>query len=205
MSQLYYSALYCHSCVHSILHAFLDKTYGPSGPLNHLEETPSSTDQSRLHFLLLSYYRILQANRTLPKHLSWPISTLAKIFTTPDIDPGARLVAIRCYFLQSGMGEAERIKLEQRYVGDVDTVDCPISYSVNTDGSMYMLDGWVLPAVEAKRIADFWKSSLEDVPDYYCETEDTAELFFESDLRWVNLLLPPLALPNLCPWVARSL
>jgi len=148
-------------------------------------------DQPRLHFLLLSYYRILQANRTLPKHFSWPISTLAKVFTSPDIDTGARLLAIRCYFLQSAMGEAERIKLERRYVGDVGTIDCPISYSVNADGSTYMLDGWVLPAVEATRTADSWKASVEDVPDYYCESEGMAESFSESDLRWVNSSLSP--------------
>ena len=96
------------------------------------------------------------------------------------------------------MGEAERIKLEQRYVGDVDTVDCPISYSVNTDGSIYALDGWVLPAVEATRIADFWKLSPEDAPDYYCEAEDIVESFSENDLRWVDLSLP-LPLPDLRP------
>jgi midasin len=84
------------------------------------------------------------------------------------------------------MGEAERIKLEQRYVGDVGTVDCPISYSVNTDGSIYVLDGWVLPAAEATRIADLWKSSAEDVPEYYHETEGTAEPLSETDLRWVT-------------------
>ena len=199
-----HGALYCCSHIHRILGTFLNKTYGHSGPLKHVEVPTSSMDQSRLHFLLLSYYRILQANRTLPKHFSWPISTLAKIFTTPDIDTGARFLAIRCYFLQSGMGEAERIKLEQHYVGDVGTVDCPISYSVNTDGSIYVLDGWVLPAVEATRIADFWKSSAEDVPDYYCENEGTVESFSEDDLRWVthHYPLPP---PNLCPRLARLL
>ena len=148
-------------------------------------------DQPRLHFLLLSYYRILQANRTLPKHSSWPISTLAKIFTTPDIDTGSKLLAIRCYFLQSGMGEAERIKLEQLYVGDVGVVDCPISYSVNTDGSVYVLDGWVLPAVEATRVADFWKSSAEETPDYYCEADVVVEPISENDLRCVTYRPPP--------------
>ena len=175
----------------------MNKTYGPNGPLNHVEEATSPVDQLRLHFLLLSYYRILQANRTLPKRFSWPISTLAKIFTAPDIDTGARLLAIRCYFLQSAMGEAERIKLEQRYIGDVSTVDCPTSYSVNTDGSIYILDGWILPAVEAIRIADFWKSSTEDVPDYYCEADGIVGSFSESDLRWVTYRYP-LPLFNLC-------
>lgn len=155
-------------------------------------------DQSKNHFLLLSYYRILQANRTLPKHLSWPISTLAKIFTTPESDPGAKLLAIHCYSLQSGMGEAERIKLEQRYVGDVGTIDCPISYSVNTDGSTYVLDGWLLPAIEATRVADFWKSSAEDTPDYYNETEGIFESFSETDLRWVTACSSPL-MSNLTP------
>ena len=102
------------------------------------------------------------------------------------------------------MGEAERIKVEQRYVGDVETVDCPISYSVNTDGSIYVLDGWVFPAVEATRVADFWNSSAEDIPDYYCETEGMVELFSENDLRLVTYHYP-LPLSNPCPRVARSL
>lgn len=169
--------------LHRILNAFLNKTYGSKGPLNYLEDQILSMDQPRIHFLLLSYYRILQANRTLPKHFSWPISILAKIFTAPDIDSGARLLAIRCYFLQSAMGEAERIKLEQRYVGDVGTVDCPVSYSVNTDGSIYALDGWVLPAIEAVRVADFWKQPAKDAPDYYYEAEGMMESFSENDLR----------------------
>lgn len=171
------------SSSHRILHAFLNKTYGSNGPLNYVEEQTSPVDRPRLHFLLLSYYRILQANPALPKYFSWPVSTIVKIFTTPESDSGARLLAIRCYFLQSGMGEAEKIKLEQNYVGDVGTIDCPISYSVNTDGSIYLLDGWVLPAVEATRIADFWKLPAQDIPDYYCETEDILQSFSETDLR----------------------
>ena len=147
-------------------------------------------DQPRLHFLLLCYYRILQANRALPKHSSWPISTLTRIFTTPDVDTGAKLLAIRCYFLQSAMGEAERIKLEQRYVGDVSVVDCPISYSVNADGSIYVLDGWVLPAIEATRVADFRKSSVKETSDYYCEADVAVGSFSENDLRLVAYHYP---------------
>jgi len=100
------------------------------------------------------------------------------------------------------MGEGERIKLEQRYVGDVATVDCPISYSVNVDGSIYVLDGWVLPAVEATRIANFWKSSAEETPDYYCDVDAAVESFCENDLRWVTYHHPLLRLTY--PRVARS-
>ena len=189
VSSLYPNTLSRYSYFHRILNAFLNKTYGSSGPLKYVADQTSFVDQSRLHFMLLSYYRILQANRTLPKHFLWPVSTLAKVFTIPESDSGSRLLAIRCYFLQSGMGEAERINLEHRYVGDVGTVDCPISYSVNTDGSIYVLDGWVLPAVEATRIAGFWKSSAEGIPDYYCETEGRVEPFSETDLRWVIVCL----------------
>ena len=180
------SALYFHTPLRRILNTFLNKAYGSSGPLNCAENQTSSVDPPTLHSLLLSYYRILQANRTLPKHFSWPISALEKIFTDPESDSGARLLATRCYFLQSGMGEAERIKLEQCYVGDVSTVDCPIFYSVNTDGSMCVLDGWVLPALEVTRTAKLWKSFVEDVPNYYYESEGMAQSFFEADLRWVT-------------------
>lgn len=84
------------------------------------------------------------------------------------------------------MGEAERIKLEQRYVGDVGTVDCPISYSVNTDGSICISDGWVLPAIEATRIGDFWKSPTKGVPNFCYEPDDAVERFLGSDLRRVT-------------------
>ena len=101
------------------------------------------------------------------------------------------------------MGEAERIKLEQRYVGDVGVIDCPTSYSVNTDGSIYVLDGWVLPAVEATRVAAFWKASTEGTPDYYCEADVAVGSFSEKDLRFVTSNHPPLP-SNLRPRVARS-
>jgi len=101
------------------------------------------------------------------------------------------------------MGEAERIKLEQRYVGDVGAVDCPTPYSVNADGSIYVLDGWVLPAVEATRVADFWKSSVEETPDYYREPDVAVRSFSENDLRSVTYHYP-LLLSNMCSRAARS-
>lgn len=162
-----------------------------------MEGQISLLGQQKLHFLLLSYYRLLQANPTLPKYFSWPVSTLAKIFATPEIDSGARLLATRCYFLQSGMGEAERMKLEQLYVGDVGTIDCPISYSINTDGSMRMLDGWVLPAVEATRVTDFWRSTGEDAPNYHSETEGARLSISQNDLRCVILSILTLVQPDL--------
>jgi hypothetical protein len=154
----------------SILSAFLRKpvlTDGPLVPLLSTSLSLSAVEASHLHRLLLAYYRILHANRELPYILFWPLSALSQLFWTPHPDTGVRLLAIRCYALQSGMGEAEREKLEIEVLGEICGVDCPIDYGQEVDGGRKEVDGWILPITEAKRVTDARSAIVLEPQDYY--------------------------------------
>ena len=104
--------------------------------------------------MLLAYYRILVANPELPSWLDWPLEPLSRIFWTPHPDPGVRYLAIRCYALQSGMGELEREKLENTSVGSMAATECPLEFGVDDCGGVITIDGWLLPVIEMQRIYD---------------------------------------------------
>jgi midasin len=177
--------------VFSVLLEFLRKHYFANGPLTFLLTSPSLTDieSRRLHRLLLAYYRILVANPQLPQHFLWPLSPLSKLFWTPHSDTGVRLLAIRCYAIQSGMSEAEREKLETEILGKICGVDCPIEYGHDIYGNSRSIDGWVLPALELKRVFDARNALISDVQDYY--TIDPGDVYHpisQSDLGQVRFI-----------------
>ncbi|RDX53520.1 midasin [Lentinus brumalis] len=139
--------------LHPVLLAFLRAPGSERGPLCAFIPCPlSSVDGPTLHRILLAYYRILQANRTLPRMLGWPLAPLSQLIWSPHPDNGVRFLAIRCYALQVGMMEGERVKIEREVLGDVSEVDCPITFGVNADGTARTVDGWVLPAIEIERV-----------------------------------------------------
>ncbi|KAF9454871.1 midasin [Macrolepiota fuliginosa MF-IS2] len=157
-----------------ILHEFLIKFY-PRGPLHFVNAQPSqiSAETTRLHCLLLTYFRIQQANRELPSQLFWSLSPLSKLTWSPEHNQnnnGVKLLAIWCYALQSGMGEAEREKLERKVLGmrdgEVCSVDCWVSsggyVKKDEEGKDKIFDGWVLPMLELKRIKRI-REGLSDV------------------------------------------
>ena len=109
-------------------------------------------DATRLHDLLLAYYRLLRANRLLPGDLMWPVSHLSTLFTIPHPDSAVRYLAIRCYSLCTGMAEVERVRLEARVLGQPGMTDCPLSYGRNIDGGRITIDGWLMPVLELERI-----------------------------------------------------
>jgi midasin len=147
-------------------------------------ESLDSIETSRLHRLLLAYYRILQANRPLPRDLYWPLSALSKLFHTPHSDTGVCLVSIRCYALQSGMSEAQREKLETEVLGEVCGVDCQIDFGENVDGSAKVVDGWLLPVLEIQRITDARNALVTEPQDFYSFQEGERSPFLTpSDLR----------------------
>jgi len=125
-----------------------------------------------MHRLLLAYYRILQANRELPSDLLWSLSPLSKLIWTPHLDNGVRLLSIRCYALQSGMGEAEREKLETEVLGEICGVDCQLEYGQNVDGSRKEVDGWIMPVFELRRIKGARNGIVLEPHDYYTVQED---------------------------------
>ncbi|KXN88102.1 Midasin [Leucoagaricus sp. SymC.cos] len=158
--------------LYPILYEFLTKFF-PNGPLHLISAVehstlPQSISTERLHRLLLIYFRIQQANRDLPGQLYWSLSPLTKLIWSRNHnlnDNGVKILAIRCYALQSGMGEAQREKLEAKVLGmkegEMCSVDCWISDgglnrlndnpTAEVEGSN-MLDGWVLPALEMQRV-----------------------------------------------------
>jgi midasin len=162
----------------SILSAFLRKAYSKRGPLAFVLEAQSveSVDAQHLHYMLLAYYRVLQANRALPNTLLWNPLPLVRLIRTPHPDNGVRFLAIRCYALQTGTGEQERVNMEKQIIGEVSQVDCSITYGVGLDGTTSYMDGWIFPLLEAKRISDARNSIAESGSDYYSvEDGDSVE------------------------------
>jgi midasin len=94
-----------------------------------------------------------------------------------------RLLAIQCYASQSGMGEAEREKLEKQVLGELCGVDCQVGCGQDADGTMKELDGWLLPVLEIKRITDARNSLVTERQDYYSMGEgDPCSSLTPSDL-----------------------
>ncbi|KAI0631943.1 midasin [Trametes polyzona] len=170
-----------HVELYPVLSALLQQPDLKHGPLNNANSPFEGVDATLLHRVLLAYYRLLQANRTLPRLLGWSLTPLSQLMSLHP-DCGVRLLAIRCYSLHAGMLEAERVKLEQKYIGDVREVDCPVTYSMSEDGSQRMVDGWVLPALEAERISHA-RDALFDAADFYSSEEnDSSEPIHPAEL-----------------------
>ncbi|KAJ7029287.1 midasin nuclear AAA ATPase [Mycena alexandri] len=158
-----------HEELFPILNDLLQRPEFIDGPIAFIAglESPLSIEVQRLQRLLLAYYRILQANRELPRHLLWSLSPLSTLIWTPGLDNAVRLLAIRCYSLQSGMGEGERETLERSTLGELCAVDCPIEYGCDMDGSVKQMDGWVLPVFEVQRIQEMRRGLVENPQTFY--------------------------------------
>ncbi|KAF5382460.1 hypothetical protein D9615_002742 [Tricholomella constricta] len=158
-----------HEELFPILYRILNTPTFAEGPLAFIDITPIplSVDTPRLHRLLLAYYRILRANRELPQLLTWPLSPLSHLIWTPHLDNGVRLLAIRCYALQSGMGEAEREVMEKDVLGEPYGVDCQMEYGTNVDGSRVEVDGWIMPVIELQRIKNTRENIAQEDHGYY--------------------------------------
>lgn len=166
-----------------ILSAFLRQPCFSQGPLSFVEESPSIAmlDATRLHHLLLAYYRLLRANRLLPSDLLWPISHLSTLFTTPHPDSAVKYLAIRCFSLHTGMAEVKRAQLETRVLGELGVVECPLSYGQNIDGSRTTIDGWLMPVLELKRIHQ-GRNSIAAGSDFYSFEGDGIQPLTDGDL-----------------------
>ncbi|KAF8073543.1 midasin nuclear AAA ATPase [Lyophyllum atratum] len=158
-----------HEELFPMLYRILTTPTFAEGPLAFINTTPSplSIDVPRLQRLLLAYYRILRANRELPNLLIWSLSPLSNLIWTPHLDNGVRLLAIRCYALQSGMGEAEREVMEKEVLGEPYGVDCQMEYGTDVDGSRKEVDGWIMPVVELQRVKDTREKIAQEDHGYY--------------------------------------
>ncbi|KAJ3507966.1 hypothetical protein NLJ89_g6013 [Agrocybe chaxingu] len=193
-----------HEELFPILNLFLKRN--ENGPLWFItQHSPLSVEKTRLQRILLAYYRILSANRQLPDHLQWSLAPLSKLIWTPQLDNGVRLLAIQCYALQSGMGEVERNKMEQDVLGESCGVECQLNYGQDREGAEKMVDGWVLPVVELRRIQEQRKEIVTNPIDYFSEETHQASNLGAEDLcpfianvHGVLLLRSsPISLPNL--------
>ncbi|KAF9533063.1 hypothetical protein CPB83DRAFT_903057 [Crepidotus variabilis] len=161
---------------HVLLHQYEE------GPLAFLADVDSVTsiDAIRLQRLVLAYYRILQANRELPYHSNWPLVPLSKLMWTPDLHNGVRLLAIRCYSLQSQMGEAERLKIEKEILGEPCGVDCPLNYGQDLNGADIEVDGWIMPVTEVNRIRQERNDIVTKPIDFYSLNQGVSPIPLEE-------------------------
>ena len=174
----------------SILSALVQNAALRLGPLPNVlaSSAVEKVDAQLLQRLLLAYYRILHANRTLPHTLGWSLTPLSQLIWTPHPNNGVRLLAIKCYALQAGMMEGERVKLEQEVVGDVKETECPIFFAYNLDGTVREVDGWVLPTLELERISRA-RDALLDYEDVFGHDGfDSTEPIHPAELRYVPVL-----------------
>lgn len=157
------------------------------GPLSLLQDVQSvaTIEAGALHRMLMAYYRILHANVDFPRLSGWSLSFLSRIIWERHPDPGARFLAIRCYALQSGMLEGERVKMEKQVVGDIEKIDCPVEYDASIDGSRQNLDGWTIPAHEAQRVFEARQELLKPQKYYTYEEGDSIEPIHPAELRSV--------------------
>lgn len=85
-----------------------------------------------------------------------------------------------------GMMEGKRQELEKEIIGGVAEVDCPIGYGMNLDGSAVMMDGWVMPAIEEKRIMSA-RSAVLAPQDYLSRDENEIhEPIHPAELRYAQ-------------------
>ncbi|KAF8895596.1 hypothetical protein BD779DRAFT_1609097 [Infundibulicybe gibba] len=159
-----------HEELYPILNELLLKPVFANGPLGFITSPPSplSFPVLRLHRLLIAYYRIQQANRELPLHFLWSLTPLSYLVWTPHLDNGVRLLAIRCYALQSGMAECEREKMEREVLGESCGVECRLFYGETIAGKKEEADGWLLPLLELKRVKAMRDGILNPM-DYYSQ------------------------------------
>ncbi|THH20578.1 hypothetical protein EW146_g790 [Bondarzewia mesenterica] len=163
-----------HEELYPVLAHFLRHYISEDGPLEFVlsSSSPQAIDVVRLHRILLAYYRILQANRELPHYLHWSLDPLSRLIWAPHPDRGVLFLAIRCYALQSCMGEAERERMEREVIGPEADVDCPIQFGMDESETSRVIDGWMLPIIEAKRIGDSRNAIASDSHNFYAAGED---------------------------------
>jgi midasin len=93
-------------------------------------------------------------------------------------------MAIRCYALQSRMGESEKEKLQREIIGEKFEVDCDMEFGAEVDGSGGMVDGWIMPITEVERITNARNEMTREAQDFYgAEEGDDLRPIHPSELR----------------------
>lgn len=79
------------------------------------------------------------------------------------------------------------MKMEKEVIGEVSEVDCPVTWDAAADGSRTLVDGWVLPIMEAERVLQAQKTVLPPQKYYTYEDGDLVEPIHPAELRYVQL------------------
>ena len=83
------------------------------------------------------------------------------------------------------MCEEERCKLETEVLGESCGVDCQLDYGQNLDGTTKVIDGWIMPVVELKRVQQERDAIITKPIDYFSQDDQQQPLLMESsDLRY---------------------
>ncbi|VDB91850.1 unnamed protein product [Peniophora sp. CBMAI 1063] len=195
-----------HEELFPILSSLLRNNISEDGPLAFVLQTApvQNIDTKRLHRALLAYYRILTANGELPSLHSWPLEPLSALAWAPHPDPAVRLMAVRCYALQSEMGEGERERMELEVVGRIDEVDCPLYAGPDISGKDLAIDAWVIAAIEARRVQEERDAIGADNTDFYGDQDPIQQAELSSLVVNVHGILMsrqpgPVQAPDLVP------
>ena len=120
----------CNTCFFELFRSVMQEFFRQPGMQGGLlafvarDTTVENVPTKQLHRALLAYYRILRACPMLPEYMKWDLTLLHGLFSTPHADRGVCWLAIRCYALQTGMGERNREEVERRVLGDIGIEDC---------------------------------------------------------------------------------
>jgi midasin len=124
------------------------------------------TSTSQMHMRLLAYYRILVACPHAPVLFQWSHEVLLKILSSSGVDNGIRWLFVRCYALHTGMSEAQREDLQMSILGPSGEENVVIEAGRSLDGSVQLLDGWLLPVLEVQRVREHRQAMLDE-HDFY--------------------------------------
>jgi midasin len=85
------------------------------------------------------------------------------------------------------MSEEERCKLEAEVLGELCGVDCQLDYGQNIDGTVRVVDGWIMPVVELKRVQEERDTIITKPIDYFSRDDQQQPSCMElSDLRYLS-------------------
>ncbi|WVW78385.1 hypothetical protein I302_100339 [Kwoniella bestiolae CBS 10118] len=153
----------------SLIYTFILKSPFRSSPISTIPLADlQTTPIERLHSLLLSQLRLLTADPRIAARNDWPLVPLHAL-RMEHPDRGVRLLAIQILAIQRGWSEEKRIDMEKQWVGEVGKVEAGVNVSKieKLPGGGYevrklVLDGWMLPILEAQRI----QSARQSQPDH---------------------------------------
>ena len=144
-----------------VIDAMIASSPFSSSPLSLIQpDQLLEAPRARLHRLLIAYWRLLAADDRIALRYNWPAIYLHRLRKAhPDL--GVRLLAIHCLAKQKKWSEEKRRKALRTAVG-AESVDVRVEFSFDVSSSSSagfktsarIVDGWLLPLLEAKRIEE---------------------------------------------------